>query len=57
MNKNQEIIENAFSSNMENVDRNEVSEAVEATIASLNTGDLRVAEKLNCEWVVNQWIK
>ncbi len=45
MNKNQEIIENAFSSNMENVDRNEVSEAVEATIASLNTGDLRVAEK------------
>ena len=57
MNKNQEIIENAFSSNMENVDRNEVSEAVEATIASLNTGDLRVAEKINSEWVVNQWIK
>ncbi len=57
MNKNQEIIENAFSSNMENVDRDEVSEAVEATITSLNTGDLRVAEKINSEWVVNQWIK
>ena len=57
MNKNQEIIENAFSSNMENVDRDEVSEAVEATIASLNTGGLRVAEKINSEWVVNQWIK
>ena len=57
MNNNQEIIENAFSSNMENVDKNEVSESVEATIASLNTGDLRVAEKINNEWVVNQWIK
>jgi 2,3,4,5-tetrahydropyridine-2-carboxylate N-succinyltransferase len=57
MNKNQVIIENAFSSNMENVDRNEVSEAVEDTIASLNTGNLRVAEKINSEWVVNQWIK
>ena len=57
MNNNQEIIENAFSSNMENVDKTEVSNAVEATIASLNTGELRVAEKINNEWVVNQWIK
>ena len=57
MNKNQNIIELAYSSNMENVDRDEVSNAVEETIASLNTGKLRVAEKSGENWVVNQWIK
>ena len=57
MNKNQNIIELAYSSNMENVDRDEVSNAVEDTIASLNTGKLRVAEKSGENWVVNQWVK
>ncbi len=57
MNKNQNIIELAYSSNMENVDRDEVSNAVEETIASLNTGKLRVAEKSGENWVVNQWVK
>ena len=34
-----------------------IREAVEAVIAGLDDGSLRVAEKKNGEWVVNQWIK
>ena len=57
MNKNQEIIEQAYSSNMENMDKNEVSKAVEETITSLNSGELRVAEYIDNDWKVNQWVK
>ena len=57
MNKNQEMIEQAYSSNMENMDKNEVSKAVEETIASLNSGELRVAEYIDNDWKVNQWVK
>ena len=42
---------------MDNVDKNEVSNAVEETIASLNTGEIRVAEQIDNNWIVNQWIK
>ena len=54
---NKKIIEDAFSSNMDNMDKNEVSNAVEETIASLNTGEIRVAEQIDNNWIVNQWIK
>jgi 2,3,4,5-tetrahydropyridine-2-carboxylate N-succinyltransferase len=57
MNNNQEIIEQAYSSNLENMDKNEVSKAIEETITSLNSGDLRVAEYIDNDWKVNQWIK
>jgi 2,3,4,5-tetrahydropyridine-2-carboxylate N-succinyltransferase len=57
MNKNQEIIEQAYSSNMENMDKNEVSKAVEEIITSLNSGELRVAEYIDNDWKVNQWVK
>ncbi len=57
MNKNQEIIEQAYSSNMENMDKKSVSEAVEETITSLNSGELRVAEYIDNDWKVNQWVK
>ena len=57
MNKNQEIIEQAYSSNMESMDKNEVSKAVEETITSLNSGELRVAEYIDNDWKVNQWVK
>ena len=33
------------------------AEAVEQTIAGLDSGQLRSAEKVNGEWVVNAWIK
>ena len=57
MNKNQEIIEQAYSSNMENMDKKSVSKAVEETITSLNSGELRVAEYIDNDWKVNQWVK
>ena len=57
MNKNQEIIEQAYSSNMENMDKNEVSKAVEEIITSLKSGELRVAEYIDNDWKVNQWVK
>lgn len=35
----------------------ELREAVEKVLAALDAGTLRVAEKKNGEWVVNQWVK
>ncbi len=35
----------------------EIREAVNATLASLDKGELRVAEKKDGAWVVNQWVK
>jgi len=35
----------------------DVREAVEATLAALDDGDIRVAEKKDGAWTVNQWIK
>src|ERR1700743_3493047 len=32
-------------------------DAVDATLASLDSGDLRVAEKLDGAWTVRQWAK
>jgi 2,3,4,5-tetrahydropyridine-2-carboxylate N-succinyltransferase len=35
----------------------EAAEAVHDTIAALDRGEIRVAEKVDGEWVVNEWIK
>lgn len=35
----------------------EVREAVEHTLAALDSGHIRVAEKTGAEWQVNQWVK
>jgi len=35
----------------------EVGNAVDAVLAALNVGELRVAEKVDGAWVVHQWIK
>lgn len=37
--------------------RGEVRDAVNETIAGLDNGTLRVAEKTGAEWQVNQWVK
>ena len=37
--------------------RGEVRDAVEHVLSSLDAGTLRVAEKKNGQWIVNQWIK
>lgn len=36
---------------------NAVSDAVQAVLSSLDAGTLRVAEKINGDWVVHQWVK
>ncbi len=35
----------------------EIAEAVESVIKDLNKGRVRVAEKINGEWITHQWIK
>ena len=35
----------------------EIRKAVEQTLSAMDSGDLRVAEKTNGKWVVNQWAK
>ena len=56
----QQIIENAFERRAEitptSVDA-ETKAAVEQVILDLDSGKRRVAEKINGEWVVNQWLK
>ncbi len=37
--------------------KGEVREAVEAALLGLDSGELRVAEKFQGEWLVNQWLK
>ncbi len=36
---------------------NDATDAVYDTIARLNSGEVRVAEKVGVEWVVNEWVK
>ena len=37
--------------------KGEVRQAVEKAIASLDSGEARIAEKIDGEWVVHQWLK
>jgi 2,3,4,5-tetrahydropyridine-2-carboxylate N-succinyltransferase len=48
------IINSAFEKT--NIEPNEI-EAVNDTLNLLDCGEIRVCEKINDEWVVNQWIK
>ncbi|MCB8994091.1 MAG: 2,3,4,5-tetrahydropyridine-2,6-dicarboxylate N-succinyltransferase [Bacteroidales bacterium] len=50
------IIEEAWD-NRDNLTKPEVRNAIEETIALLDQGKIRVAEKNNEEWTVNQWVK
>jgi 2,3,4,5-tetrahydropyridine-2,6-dicarboxylate N-succinyltransferase len=50
----QDAIRAAFSGA---VDPETVRGEVEATIAGLDRGELRVAEKVDGDWVVNEWVK
>jgi len=36
---------------------NELKQAIDETINLLDSGELRVAEKINNDWLVNQWLK
>ena len=54
------LIENAFEERASISPTNssqEIRDAVNTTISQLNSGELRVAEKIDGDWVVNQWAK
>jgi 2,3,4,5-tetrahydropyridine-2-carboxylate N-succinyltransferase len=56
----QSIIESAFEQRADITPQTisaEVRNAIEAVITSLDQGELRVAEKRDGDWVVNEWIK
>ena len=57
MNIDVNLIEQAFENDLNDVDINKVSDAVENTLDSLDNGEIRVAENINNEWKVNEWIK
>jgi 2,3,4,5-tetrahydropyridine-2,6-dicarboxylate N-succinyltransferase len=50
------IIENAWN-DRSLLDKQETRNAIEGVIARLNEGEIRVAELIEKEWVVNEWIK
>ena len=59
MNELENIINNAFE-NRENINVNtsgEIRDAVNNTLNQLDNGAIRVCEKVDNEWIVNQWIK
>jgi len=54
-----DIINSAFD-DKENINVNtsgEIRDAVDNTLNQLDSGTIRVCEKINDEWIVNQWIK
>ena len=56
----QTAIEEAFESRTEITPRNveaKLKESINQVLDMLNTGELRIAEKINDEWVTHQWIK
>ena len=54
-----EIIENAFENinDINSSSSNDIINAIESTINDIDNGSIRVAEKINEEWIINQWIK
>ncbi len=60
MNPNQALIEEAFERRADISPATvtaEVKAAVDAVIAELDAGTLRVAEKIDGEWITHQWLK
>ncbi len=59
MNDLETIINKAFD-NRERIDQNttgEIRDAVNSILNKLDSGEIRVCEKIKNEWIVNQWIK
>ena len=61
MNKNEleKIINSAFENkqNINEKSEKEIINAIDQTIELTDKGELRVAEKKNGSWKVNQWVK
>ena len=54
-----EIIENAFENinDINSSSSSDIISAIESTINDIDNGSIRVAEQINEEWIINQWIK
>ena len=54
-----EIIENAFENinDINSSSSSDIISAIKSTINDIDNGSIRVAEKINEEWIINQWIK
>jgi 2,3,4,5-tetrahydropyridine-2-carboxylate N-succinyltransferase len=54
-----EIIEKAFENinDINSSSSSDIISAIESTINDIDNGSIRVAEKINEEWIINQWIK
>ena len=54
-----DIIENAFENinDINSSSSSDIISAIESTINDIDNGSIRVAEKINEEWIINQWIK
>lgn len=56
----QSIIDNAFEHRADLTPNNvepHIRDAINSVIALLDSGKLRVAEKINGQWVTHQWLK
>ena len=56
-NINIDLIEKCFTNGIDDAQKNNLIETVNLTFDALNSGEIRVAEFKNNEWVVNEWIK
>tara|TARA_B100000214_G_scaffold129994_1_gene92446 strand:- start:899 stop:1714 length:816 start_codon:yes stop_codon:yes gene_type:complete len=52
-----DLIEKSFANGINDAQKNKLIETVNLTLDSLNSGKIRVAEFVNNEWIVNEWIK
>tara|TARA_B100001287_G_scaffold134330_1_gene113096 strand:- start:9488 stop:10300 length:813 start_codon:yes stop_codon:yes gene_type:complete len=52
----QDLIEKAWN-NKKLIKENKIIDAVENVIEKLDKGELRIAEKVNGNWIINEWIK
>lgn len=57
MEKHQSLIDHAFENRATLAVTHDIKDAVNQIIEALDRGDIRVAEKINGEWIVNQWVK
>jgi 2,3,4,5-tetrahydropyridine-2-carboxylate N-succinyltransferase len=60
MSKTQEIIESAFEKRTEIGPKTisaDIKQAIDEVLAGLDAGSLRVAEKVDGDWKVNEWVK
>src|SRR5262252_8380390 len=57
MDKQKKIIEDAWENRASLKPAKPLKDAVKATIAALDAGQLRVAEKVGGEWITHQWVK